>query len=315
MSADRRATADQNAAAEAPGVDGEGTASRDDVHPRAVRVAIAPPTALAGDPTLVVAPAGAPAGAPAVAAAGAPGGAPHGVTPGSADGLGLIGGAAIVDGEPAGVRLRRLDGARAVLEIEAGADPGAAGGRPDDGVHHEASAADAGGGAEGPADADGGAEGPADDDAPAGRIATGHAGAARAGVGRAPAAKRTRVLLGPLRRGPDGRTLLREVVVGGWRFEVTVEREQSTRLRARARRGEAGGTAGGSVEVRAIIPGRVVAISVAPGDAVIAGQQILVVEAMKMQNELRAPREGSVDRVGVAVGDTIEVGDLLVVIH
>jgi biotin carboxyl carrier protein len=58
-----------------------------------------------------------------------------------------------------------------------------------------------------------------------------------------------------------------------------------------------------------------VAISVAAGDAVEAGQQILVVEAMKMQNELRAPREGAVERIGVAVGDTIEVGDLLVVIH
>jgi biotin carboxyl carrier protein len=54
---------------------------------------------------------------------------------------------------------------------------------------------------------------------------------------------------------------------------------------------------------------------VAAGDSVEAGQQVLVVEAMKMQNELRAPREGSVERVGVAVGDTIEVGDLLIVIH
>jgi biotin carboxyl carrier protein len=54
---------------------------------------------------------------------------------------------------------------------------------------------------------------------------------------------------------------------------------------------------------------------VAAGDSVEAGQQILVVEAMKMQNELRAPREGAVEHIGVAVGDTIEVGDLLVVIH
>jgi biotin carboxyl carrier protein len=54
---------------------------------------------------------------------------------------------------------------------------------------------------------------------------------------------------------------------------------------------------------------------VLPGDDVAAGQQILVVEAMKMQNELRAPREGTVERVAVAVGDTIEVGDLLVVVR
>ena len=52
----------------------------------------------------------------------------------------------------------------------------------------------------------------------------------------------------------------------------------------------------------------------AVGDVVEAGQQLLVVEAMKMQNELRAPRGGTIDRVGVAEGVNIEVGDLLVVI-
>jgi biotin carboxyl carrier protein len=129
------------------------------------------------------------------------------------------------------------------------------------------------------------------------------------------AAVRTDVLFGPIRPGPDRGTTLREVVVDGWRFEVQVEHEQRVRLREQARRGDAAGAAGGPVSVRAVIPGRVVAISVQVGDAVAAGQQILVVEAMKMQNEIRAPREGSVERVGVAVGDTIEVGDLLVVIH
>jgi 3-methylcrotonyl-CoA carboxylase alpha subunit len=107
---------------------------------------------------------------------------------------------------------------------------------------------------------------------------------------------------------------MREVVVGGWRVEVELEPERRAMLRERARRGASGAAAGGPVEVRAIIPGRIVAVAVAPGDPVEAGQQILVVEAMKMQNELRAPREGTVERVGVAVGDTIEVGDLLVVI-
>jgi biotin carboxyl carrier protein len=57
-----------------------------------------------------------------------------------------------------------------------------------------------------------------------------------------------------------------------------------------------------------------VAVSVVTGDAVTAGQQLLVVEAMKMQNELRAPRDGTISRVGVAPGVKIEVGDLLVVI-
>jgi biotin carboxyl carrier protein len=126
---------------------------------------------------------------------------------------------------------------------------------------------------------------------------------------------RTNVLLGPVRLDRERGTEVREVVVDGWRVDVEVEPERRAILRERARRGAGTTSKGGPVEVRAIIPGRVVAVSVRPGDAVEAGQQILVVEAMKMQNELRAPREGSVERVGVAVGDTIDVGDLLVVIH
>ena len=71
---------------------------------------------------------------------------------------------------------------------------------------------------------------------------------------------------------------------------------------------------GGPTEVRAIIPGRVVSVSVVPGDEVVAGQQLLVVEAMKMQNELRAPRPGTVASVAVGEGRTIEVGDVLLVL-
>jgi biotin carboxyl carrier protein len=114
--------------------------------------------------------------------------------------------------------------------------------------------------------------------------------------------------------GPDG-IVRREIVVDGWRFDVELEPERRAALRERARRGHEATAHGGPTEVHAIIPGRVVSVSVAPGDALTAGQQILVVEAMKMQNELRAPREGTVQRVGVAPGQTIEVGDLLLVIE
>ncbi len=109
-------------------------------------------------------------------------------------------------------------------------------------------------------------------------------------------------------------TVVREIVVRGWRVEVEVEPERRAALRERARRGAGQTSHGGPLEVHAIIPGRVVAVSVKPGESVEAGQQLLVVEAMKMQNELRAPREGTIERVGVEVGQTIEVGDLLVVI-
>jgi biotin carboxyl carrier protein len=47
----------------------------------------------------------------------------------------------------------------------------------------------------------------------------------------------------------------------------------------------------------------------------VAGEQLLVVEAMKMQNELRAPRDATVTRVAVGDGQTIEVGDLLLVLE
>ncbi len=50
------------------------------------------------------------------------------------------------------------------------------------------------------------------------------------------------------------------------------------------------------------------------GDSVAAGQALLVVEAMKMQNELRAPRAGTVQRVATSAGATVEIGELLVVL-
>ena len=106
-----------------------------------------------------------------------------------------------------------------------------------------------------------------------------------------------------------------EVVVDGWRFEVEVEDARRAELRARGtRRTEAAGSSG-PMEIRAIIPGRVAAVRVVAGDAVEAGRTLLVVEAMKMQNELRAPRGGRVQRVAVGEGETIEAGDLLVVIE
>jgi biotin carboxyl carrier protein len=105
-----------------------------------------------------------------------------------------------------------------------------------------------------------------------------------------------------------------EVVVDGWRFELEVEPAGRAALRERASRDRKAMAHGGAAELRAIIPGRVIAVSVAPGDPVSAGQQLLVVEAMKMQNEVRTPLAGIVERLAVAEGQTIELGDLLVVI-
>jgi acetyl/propionyl-CoA carboxylase alpha subunit len=110
---------------------------------------------------------------------------------------------------------------------------------------------------------------------------------------------RTDVLFGPVRVDRARGTRLREVIVDGWRVDVELEFERRAVLRERARRSAGSASLGGPVEIRAIIPGRVVAVSVTVGDSVEAGQQVLVVEAMKMQNELRAPREGSVERIAI----------------
>jgi len=69
---------------------------------------------------------------------------------------------------------------------------------------------------------------------------------------------------------------------------------------------------GGGSHIRAIMPGRVVRIHVAPGDAVRRGQGMLILEAMKMENEIVAPRDGIVAELLVAAGQAVENGDDLV---
>ena len=65
-------------------------------------------------------------------------------------------------------------------------------------------------------------------------------------------------------------------------------------------------------QVRAPMPGRVVRVPVVQGQAVAARQAVVVVEAMKMENELRAPRAGTVRALHVQSGDSVDAGQLLV---
>ena len=64
--------------------------------------------------------------------------------------------------------------------------------------------------------------------------------------------------------------------------------------------------------VRAIMPGRVTRVHVAPGDAVKRGQGMLILEAMKMENEIVSPRDGIVAAVLVGAGQAVENGDELI---
>jgi biotin carboxyl carrier protein len=78
---------------------------------------------------------------------------------------------------------------------------------------------------------------------------------------------------------------------------------------AETSRGEVGKL--GKKVVKAYMPGRVVELRVQPGDRVETGQPMIVLEAMKMQNEIQAERSGVVTRIFVAAGQAVEGGDPL----
>ena len=103
-----------------------------------------------------------------------------------------------------------------------------------------------------------------------------------------------------------------EVTIDGWVLDVLVEPAARAALRERARRGAATTRAHVREVVRARIPGRVVRLWVQPGQAVGAGERLLALEAMKMENEVRAPRAGTVASVAVQVGQPVELGSELV---
>jgi acetyl/propionyl-CoA carboxylase alpha subunit len=83
------------------------------------------------------------------------------------------------------------------------------------------------------------------------------------------------------------------------------------------RRSSAAGGSGGAGEQRVVapMPGRVVRVLVKQGEDVAAGQGLVVVEAMKMENELTSPKAGTVKTVEVVEGAAIESGKLLVVVE
>ena len=97
--------------------------------------------------------------------------------------------------------------------------------------------------------------------------------------------------------------------VDGWRFEAEALDERTRAIRDMT--GAAAAPAGPAPLV-APMPGLVVRVDVAPGDPVQPGQPLVVMEAMKMENELRAPAGGRVKAVLVAAGQAVEKGAVLV---
>ncbi|HEX4075199.1 MAG TPA: biotin/lipoyl-containing protein [Candidatus Acidoferrales bacterium] len=119
------------------------------------------------------------------------------------------------------------------------------------------------------------------------------------------------------------------ILIGGASFEVRVERtgaglritsagrEYAAQIRDPRqwrRNRSATAEAGGSQRVVAPMPGKVIRVLVKAGEAVEAGKGIVVVEAMKMQNEVRSPKSGRVERVLVSEGQTVSAGDALAIV-
>ena len=99
------------------------------------------------------------------------------------------------------------------------------------------------------------------------------------------------------------------VVIDGYRFEI------EARDPRRWSRGAYGRGGSGPQTITAPMPGKVVRVLVGPGDAVEAGQGMVVVEAMKMQNEMKAPRAARILSVPAKEGATVAAGEVLVTIE
>jgi biotin carboxyl carrier protein len=102
-----------------------------------------------------------------------------------------------------------------------------------------------------------------------------------------------------------------EVLMGGRLFTGKVLDERAQLLSAR-RGGAVADT--GEISIKSPMPGLIVAIPVSEGQEVKAGETVIILESMKMQNELKAPRAGTVSRVSVQPQQSVEQGKVLVTI-
>jgi len=99
------------------------------------------------------------------------------------------------------------------------------------------------------------------------------------------------------------------LVIGSARYAIDVQDPRSLRTRRAA-----GGGGAGPQKITAPMPGKIVRLIVAEKDEVKAGQGVIVMEAMKMQNEMKSPKDGKVQKILVAESATVNAGDVLAVI-
>ncbi|MBC8031040.1 MAG: acetyl-CoA carboxylase biotin carboxyl carrier protein subunit [Pyrinomonadaceae bacterium] len=112
------------------------------------------------------------------------------------------------------------------------------------------------------------------------------------------------------RPGSRGANGLFDVAVGGHTHEITIVDPK------RLRTGETTTAhSRGAAQIISPMPGKIVRVLVEPGAQVEAGEGVVVVEAMKMQNEMKAPKAGTVVSINAEVGATVSAGDVLAVIE
>ena len=99
-----------------------------------------------------------------------------------------------------------------------------------------------------------------------------------------------------------------EVLAGGSRYALALSDPRDRRANAR------NASANGPVEVRSQMPGKIIKVLVKEGQAIEEGGGLLVIEAMKMQNETKSPKTGIVERVHATEGAAVSAGALLLVV-
>jgi biotin carboxyl carrier protein len=100
------------------------------------------------------------------------------------------------------------------------------------------------------------------------------------------------------------------IIVGSERFNTEVRDPRSLRSRLAA-----AGAGSGPAKIVAPMPGKIVRLVVREGDEVEAGQGIVVVEAMKMQNEIKGTKKGKITKIAVKEGAAVNAGDLLAIVE
>ena len=109
---------------------------------------------------------------------------------------------------------------------------------------------------------------------------------------------------------PDVTGYRYEVLIAGRRFEISVEDEREKALSGSIH----GAHESGEAMVRAPMPGLVLGIPLSAGSDIERGQTVVILEAMKMENDLAAPISGKIKEVRVSKGQTVNQGDVLVVV-